>query len=661
MTRPLLVDAAAQMDAHSFTITHLLMDAAVLTEDLGVSGVAASLQVNDGWKALDASVGGTLHGHTQNDFPWKNLPKELTRLGCCLVKYPDETLMPASKAVHNSTSLNVTHTEDLIPPITFVKRSASDNESITVDEDLYTSTGITASNWILSNVDSILHFDSNSVEPLCSLLSLPKASPAYLPHPLYLFQLLPTSWVTFTVSDYSFVSGNHFNLKLFRSHQLQSKSLMPSSTHFSLCDIMILQESSGALLSDMTVLLFGLDHIGCKVKMTQNNPDNPLSPHLNYMGLPDTFDYMAEQFGGRHRCAMPPAELTPSHLRSKLKATAQDVGLVKGASICRQAYQHATTMEDQDPVSAHSGAPNFTHMVPDNTSANATSSLTVPIASCHASLFPTSHAPAQIQDIFFGSVSQQHGWMNPHSSDTFIMMGAESFLPGGTQHHLITQDMSRLAPSPSFNFPDFSGEVTPFIPQPVPSLSSQGHAPPIPAMNVIPPMPFQNNATSSINTVGAGTVFHEHFPKEHELVTHQEGHTVTGRRSAELNAVLDVGFAAVECCFLDLSTSTTLPISQLINLFLKSHGHTMNGTNYWNLYANYFKEHMQMELACIGREAPAGGGMPSAIICTQCYDKFKEAYPDSYQDLLLMHEEALLLGSSTQTIAQHGQGFQKHY
>ncbi|KAG2744019.1 hypothetical protein P692DRAFT_20654448, partial [Suillus brevipes Sb2] len=127
-------------------------------------------------------------------------------------------------------------------------------------------------------------------------------------------------------------------------------------------------------------------------------------------------------------------------------------------------------------------------------------------------------------------------------------------------------------------------------------------------------------------------------------------------------------FAAVERCFLELATSTTLPTSQLINLFLKSRGRTVNGTNYWNLYANYFKEHMQIELARIGKEAQAGGGTPSkyyfiscATVRTQCYDKFKEAYPDSYQDILLMHEEASLLGSSPQTIAQRGHGFQKHY
>ncbi|KAG1897302.1 uncharacterized protein F5891DRAFT_1192000 [Suillus fuscotomentosus] len=425
--------------------------------------------------------------------------------------------------------------------------------------------------------------------------------------------------------------------------------------------------------------------------MTQDAPDNPPSSHSSYVGLSsDTFDYMQEQFGGGRRCATPPVELTPSRLRSKLKATARDVGLVKGASIRRQAYENLT-VGDQDPTPVQSSTTDFTHMVADGTSTNETSSLTGHVASSrHASPFPTTHAPAQLQDIFYGSMSQQPAWMDPNSSDAFSMMGTTSFLPGGSQHHLITQDMNRLAPPPSFNFPtnssgqtmasracslephatgqtpsgftqDFSGEVAPFILRPVPSSSPQDHAPPLPATNIIPPTPFQTNTSTSTNSIGVVTTFHQRFPEEHEPVTHQEGNTVTGRRSAELNTALDVGFAAVERCFLDLSTSTTLPVSQLINLFLKSRGRTVNGTNYWNLYANYFKEHIKTELARIGREAPAGGGTPSATVHTQCYDKFKEAYPESYQDLLLMHKEALLLGSSTQTIAQRGQGFQKHY
>ncbi|KAG1886389.1 uncharacterized protein F5891DRAFT_988558 [Suillus fuscotomentosus] len=114
------VDVATQTDAHSFTITRLLVDTAVMTGDPEVS----SIQVDAGWKTLDgipcimggltalvASVGGTLRGRTQTEFPWKTLPKELARLGCCLVNYPNETLMPGetrptlsrSKGVHDLT------------------------------------------------------------------------------------------------------------------------------------------------------------------------------------------------------------------------------------------------------------------------------------------------------------------------------------------------------------------------------------------------------------------------------------------------------------------------------------------------------------------------------------------------------------------------------
>ncbi|KAG1840034.1 hypothetical protein C8R48DRAFT_679693, partial [Suillus tomentosus] len=379
---------------------------------------------------------------------------------------------------------------------------------------------------------------------------------------------------------------------------------------------------------------------------------------------------MQEQFGGGRRCATPPVELTPSRLRSKLKATARDVGLVKGASSRRQAYQNRT-MGTQDPISALPGAPDLPHVVPGGTLTSETSSPMVHAASSrHASPFPAPAAPAQLQDVFFGSMDQQRAWIDSNS-DAFSMMGSESFLAGGSQNHLTAQGMERLAPPPSYTFPasqypsgfteDFSGEASPFILQPVPlSSSSHDHPLPLPTTNVIPPTPFkdggsQTNTTTSTNTIGTllsgsssqmdlegyPSASHERFPEEHEPVTHQEGLTVTGRRSAELNAALEAGFAAVERCFLELSASTTLPTSQLINLFLKSRGRTVNGTNYWNLYANYFKEHVQTELARIGREAPAGGGTPSR-------------YPANARGGITPRIFA-------STIAQRGQGFQKHY
>ncbi|KAG2157709.1 uncharacterized protein EDB93DRAFT_1246765 [Suillus bovinus] len=385
------------------------------------------------------------------------------------------------------------------------------------------------------------------------------------------------------------------------------------------------------------------------------------------MGLPsDTFDYVQEQ--------------------TKLKATLQDVGLVKGASIRRLAYQEST-VGAQDP-SAHSGAPDLPHLVPDGSSTGETSLLTVhPANSRYTSPFPTPSStgetssltpPAPLQDVFYGSMDQQHPWIDPSSSDMFSMMGSEPFLPYNFPVNLLGQPMASYGCSQDPHATNAT-TLTNAIGASLKPVASSPHdaVPPLPVTHIIPPMPFkdggsQSNTTTSTNIIGASasgsslqmdmgaypsTGSCEHFPEEHELVTHQEGLSVTGRRSAELNGMLDAGFVVVERHFLNLSASTTLSVSQLINVFLKSCGRTVNGTNYWNLYTNYFKEHIQTELAHIGREVPPGG----ATVHKQCYKSFKDTYPDSYQDLLLMHEEASLLGSTPQTIAQHGQGFQKHY
>ncbi|KAG2053156.1 hypothetical protein BDR06DRAFT_842560, partial [Suillus hirtellus] len=68
-----------------------------------------------------------------------------------------------------------------------------------------------------------------------------------------------------------------------------------------------------------------------------------------------------------------------------------------------------------------------------------------------------------------------------------------------------------------------------------------------------------------------------------------------GRRSAESNATLDAGFAAVEHTLLKLSRSTAIPMHQVINLFMKSCGRNASSINYWNLYSNYFKDKSQQE------------------------------------------------------------------
>ncbi|KAG1724160.1 uncharacterized protein EDB91DRAFT_1269367 [Suillus paluster] len=73
--------------------------------------------------------------------------------------------------------------------------------------------------------------------------------------------------------------------------------------------------------------------------MTQKITENPSavdqrpSPSPSYMdSSPVSFDYIVEQFGGGCRYKLPPAELTPSRLRTRLKDTEWDIGIVKDTS-----------------------------------------------------------------------------------------------------------------------------------------------------------------------------------------------------------------------------------------------------------------------------------------------------------------------------------------
>ncbi|KAG1882250.1 hypothetical protein F4604DRAFT_1678649 [Suillus subluteus] len=470
--------------------------------------------------------------------------------------------------------------------------------------------------------------------------------------------------------------------------------------------------------------------------MTQKLPENPSavdqrpSPSPSYMSSsPVSFDYMEEQFGGGRRYELPPVELTPSRLRTRLKATERDVGIVKHASARRQAYQN---------TSAEAGLPTvpFHHMAQDgpSTSTSETSSLTLKaVNSRHTSPFPPPQTPAPLQDLFYGPMDQQPPWMEQNPSDDFGMMQPHPFTAAGLlgdqalgmvgvgdkslwpapsvtnvqgSQPINTQNASRLEPLLShtpFHFPASSSaqsvmsrgcsldptgqpsvgftQNSSFTLRPVPYLPPQDHARPIPATNIIPPTPLQdgggNTSAASASTDNGpprdpspkldigyyppAATHRVRFPEESEPITHGEDQAVTGRRSADMNTALDTGFADIERYFLELSASTTLPMHQLVNLYLKSRGRSVSGTNYWNLYANYFKDHMQEELGRIGKEVPEGSGTPSATLRTQCYEKFKDTFPDAYQDILSKHEEVSHLGSSPQTIAQRGQAFQRHY
>ncbi|KAG0706005.1 hypothetical protein DFH29DRAFT_1077381 [Suillus ampliporus] len=395
-------------------------------------------------------------------------------------------------------------------------------------------------------------------------------------------------------------------------------------------------------------------------------------------------EYVHEQLGGGRRQATPP-ELTPTRLRSKIRATSRDAGVVKEASI-RQAHQ-LPHKQHSGHSPAPSGAAVSSSFLVDGPVSNDTSSLLMsPPHSRHGSLYlgepilrlpshlasdrdtasltlpapnerhsspsggdRSSQEPTQIQDVFYGhSMNAHSAWIGQNIPHLFDSMA----------------DGVRNVPSRPHD----------------PTLCNVSQL--VPPLNVIPPTPSnQPVAKAAIPQLDLSYYpddgpSHSRFPEESMFDdnANSQKSSMMGWRSSETNILLEEGFAAIEHAFNNLSLSTTYPLPQLTNMFLKSHGRAVHGVNYWNIYANYFKENMEKEVARVTEDelddAEGKGkgkevcrqdmqGTPSTRLRTRCYEKFKDTFPDAYQDILDMFDEATVLGAATQTVSQHGQSFQR--
>ncbi|KAG1758023.1 hypothetical protein EDB19DRAFT_2034058 [Suillus lakei] len=92
---------------------------------------------------------------------------------------------------------------------------------------------------------------------------------------------------------------------------------------------------------------------------------------------------------------------------------------------------------------------------------------------------------------------------------------------------------------------------------------------------------------------------------------------------------------------------------------MENNGCSINNVNHWNAYSSYFKANIQQELKRLGDKAPEGPGMPSVTVRRNCYKLFKKEYPDSWQSVLEYHEEATMLLGAPQTVAMRAQEFHK--
>ncbi|KAG2357451.1 hypothetical protein BDR07DRAFT_1490721 [Suillus spraguei] len=97
----------------------------------------------------------------------------------------------------------------------------------------------------------------------------------------------------------------------------------------------------------------------------------------------------------------------------------------------------------------------------------------------------------------------------------------------------------------------------------------------------------------------------------------------------------------------------------MITLWNKSHACSTSAVNHWNTYSSYFKDNLKDELVRLGRKAPEIYGTPSTTVRCNCYELFKAAFPDTWQSILQLHEQSMMLLGIPQTVAMWGQEFQK--
>ncbi|KAG1843343.1 hypothetical protein DFJ58DRAFT_731632 [Suillus subalutaceus] len=381
--------------------------------------------------------------------------------------------------------------------------------------------------------------------------------------------------------------------------------------------------------------------------------DRPSSPAFP---LPDA-NYAYEQFGGGRRYEEPTVELTPSRRFYSMKG-----GPTNADSADSQGPMQPGAAPLQGP--AQPGPSTASLDQPQDDVASDVTSLTVPQGSSrHPSPFTgdmASRPPGP------ASLSSRHP--SPFTGDMFYgSMGDQPTWTG-------QQTPMDQAPDPSAFMHSFLGQVPPFdlhcgshsAPQAGPALP--------PSTNIIPPTPLKDMNDPSVPTAhtpspgpsqqldmshySPDSNNHERFPEE-SLTSCSEELPVVGRRSAETNAALDAGFAAINQNLLELSRSTAMPMNQVINLFMKSRGCTASSINYWNLYSNYFKDNSKQELTRLHQDLPVGARTPSATVRKDCYTKFKDQYPNTFQDILNMHDEISSLGGVPQTVSRCAQAFQR--
>ncbi|KAG2097064.1 hypothetical protein BD769DRAFT_1291129, partial [Suillus cothurnatus] len=132
-----------------------------------------------------------------------------------------------------------------------------------------------------------------------------------------------------------------------------------------------------------------------------------------------------------------------------------------------------------------------------------------------------------------------------------------------------------------------------------------------------------------------------------------------GRRTDEVNALLEENFKAIDDIFNDLAAKTGLPLQQVSHAYHKARGCIHSGFNHWNTYGHYLKVNREQELQRLGNIEVADAAQITPAIRAECYKAFRVAFPDSWQEILETFEQVEVRSVGPQTVSQRTQEFSK--
>ncbi|KAG1800606.1 uncharacterized protein BJ212DRAFT_1487940 [Suillus subaureus] len=586
-----LIDSAMLMDSQSFSISQILVDVAVSTEDTLPTEVSGGSCLSEEWKnlngipcimggmrALTASLGGMLHGCTSADFPWKTLPKELAHLGYVLTNYPDDTLIPGelhpslsrTKGIHDLSHHHrvnlVNHLKAGTLTIQAVKSDAARTHLTTSKDPIIIREAPSACS--LHSHGQHAFADGQIDRKGLPRLSLPSSLPTSCRHTQVIVEITrpPPRPASQAVPKPFAV---HISDPI--PHIASVKGRPSSSKDDDMTGSANDEDESELQFSDSE------SHPGMKLNLSDyySDPTNDQAssppaylPALSPAAMDSEYmqgGYVQEQFGGG-QYKDPPTELTPSRLHSKIKPTSRNVGIARDAAIQYLFSRFLTLsllLELMHP--SHHNSP-FVEAIPAQCPAQTQDLFS-------STLAPTSQQlqPVMPQNLDVFTQQPQYGALDQNSMVPYNLLT----IPSGVwplwpmPSPLMEHEAPRLSPSPLASYLQLP--TSPLLMPTVAGPSSQGVSanslPPQGAvlmMHIIPPTPLKPFELLALPSAGVPRHRAVTFSPSatgisqvgSDVMMDDDNAPIAGQCSSETNSALEEGCAALDAIVNDTAKNT---------------------------------------------------------------------------------------------------------